>query len=362
MKLRRSLKNLLLIPVLILTGLSACKHNDLDVAKPNENFRPAADFIHNNYDLSLFSAAIEKAGMAEQLNGAGPFTILAPNNNAFNILGINRPSDFDKMNPDSLKALVQRHILDRRILVQDIPVNGIDIRYRTLAGTEVYASIGSYNPGAANGTWTNMLYMNGAYASKKDVNLTNGILHVLERVMKYTPKSTVQSWLDKHPKYSLFVSALKKFGLWDQLAAEGPFTVFAPNNQAFIEAGLDASAIAALEPGRYIGARLFGSYILPKKHFFLSDFAVIGFINNDGEYVTDIANDTWFLSVNGGRSMFNGEMSYSMQTRTAREYPYDVGPWITSNSQAELDNLVDNGLVHDNQHLLVLPSQALKNQ
>lgn len=58
---------LLLIPGLILLLFAACKHDDLEITKENENFRLAADFIKNNYDMTLFSAAIEKAGMTAEL-------------------------------------------------------------------------------------------------------------------------------------------------------------------------------------------------------------------------------------------------------------------------------------------------------
>lgn len=83
--------------------LFSCEHPDLTVVVPNENLRPASDFIKNNYEMTLFSAALEKVGLASTLNEKGPYTVLVPTDAAFNELGIFRPSDFDKMNLDSLK-------------------------------------------------------------------------------------------------------------------------------------------------------------------------------------------------------------------------------------------------------------------
>src|SRR5690606_3542689 len=104
------------------------------------NLRPGADFIKNNYEMSLFSAALQKLGYTEELNSAGPFTFLVPTDLAFNELGIYRPSDFDKLDRDSLKKIIAYHILPAQLRLSDIPTNGVDVRYPTLAGPALYAS------------------------------------------------------------------------------------------------------------------------------------------------------------------------------------------------------------------------------
>ncbi|RVU41490.1 fasciclin domain-containing protein [Lujinxingia sediminis] len=48
--------------------------------------------------------------------------------------------------------------------------------------------------------------------------------------------------------FSLLVEAVVRAGLDDDLAAEGPFTVFAPTNAAFEAADLDSEAIQAMDP------------------------------------------------------------------------------------------------------------------
>ncbi|SMC89996.1 fasciclin domain-containing protein [Pedobacter nyackensis] len=358
MKHKSLKKYLYLLPMMLLMGLNACKHDDLQIDKANDNFRSGFDFVKNNYDLSLFAAAIEKSGISAQLNGAGPFTILAPSNLAFNIIGINRPGDFDKMNPDTLKFLVQRHILNERLLVRDIPFNGIDVRYRTLAGTELYTSIASRDASI-------QLYFNGSLASRKDVTLANGTLHVLDRVMKSTANTTVQSWLAKRPEYSILVSGLKKFGFWDELATEGPYTILAPKNAEFEAKGMTAEVIAGLNVDRYLGHRLFGCYVMRKKHFFISDFVVLGIINSDAFYYHQVPNDTYIMTLTAGRLNFSNindqSIGYHVEVRTNKNYPYDIISEVNGHDQKAIDNLVDNGLVQDLQGILVLPEQALKN-
>lgn len=358
MKAIKSL-NILLLLIPVLLGLGSCKHDLVDLSVPNENVRPAADFAKNNYDLSLFSAAIEKAGMTDLLNGKGPFTVLAPNNAAFNEIGILSPSDFNKMSPDELKGLVQRHILNEEVTMTSMPGNGVDVRYPTLGGTSVYASVAGY-PTDQPTQSIGKLYFNGSYALRNDVRLTNGVLQLLDKVMKVNQNTTVQTWLTQRPQYSIFVTALKRFGYWEQLSGKGPFTVFAPANKAFEDQGLTADVVSKMDPDRYYGDRLFGSYVLKNKHFFLSDLLIFSYTSRITPYLYLLENDPWVLtitSIEGG----NKQRVTGLSFRTARFQPYEnVDPGTAVNTAALTDNLVDNGVVHEVARLMVLPASTFK--
>lgn len=360
MKAIRSLKHLFFyLPVLLLLLISSCKHDDLEIIKENDNIRSAADFVKNNYQLTLFSAAIEKAGMTEELNGKGPFTLLAPTDAAFNAIGILRPSDFDKMNPERLKLLVKSHVLDQRILEKDIPVNGVDTRYRTLAGTEVYCTLASYAGGDVTKPIGDLFY-NGSTVTRKDVQLTNGCLQLLNKVMKYTP-GTVQDWLSSHSDYSIFVSGLKKFGLWDKLATAGPYTVMAPTNAAFATAKITAANIDALVPAQYYGDRLFGAYILYGKHFFVSDIIALNTITSSGSYIKEVENDVLFVNLIGSKNNDGFTMTYTMRLRTARSTNSSaVGTAAAGTAIETLDNLTDNGIIHSSIRIMASLANARK--
>ena len=358
MSAKLSLKTLFChLPVLLLLFFSACKNDELEMVKENENISSGADFIKNNYQLSLFSAAIEKAGLYEQLNAAGPFTFLAPSDAAFNAYGIFRASDFDKMNPDSLKMLVQGHVLSQRVLLQDIPVNGIDVRYATLAGTQVYASLAS-NFGGNVSRPINALYYNGALVTRKDVQLTNGTLQLLNKVMKYSP-GTVQDWLKSRPEYSIFVSGLKKFGLWDKLATKGPYTVFAPTNAAFTTAGITAEGIESLQPEAYNGNRLFGGYILNERHFFISDIDILYYFGNPTVYLKELENDTWCTQLTVNRAN-DKTLSYFLRLKKSRTGSSFTTSIARSNDMATVDYLTDNGLVHSSPGVIARLTDARK--
>jgi uncharacterized surface protein with fasciclin (FAS1) repeats len=345
--------------LLVTVGITGCDHDDLELDNEVTNYRPAADFIRNNYDLTLFYAALERTSLVEELNGEGPFTVLAPRNTAFNELGIRKPEDFDNMDVDSLRNMMRYHVLDRRLLLSEIPVNGVDVRYATLhEGKQLYTTLASRYAGNPGSTLENQLFFNGAYAARKDITLSNGILCVLDKVMKYNP-GTVQEWLDKHTEYSILVAGLKKFGLWERLAKEGPFTIFAPDNDAFIAAGMDMAAVEMLDTDNYIGARLFGIYVLPKKRYFITDFAAFTIIYSIGGFTAGVENDKYTYSLSGQMEYYLGTpASYNMAVRN----PDDVfgGPirQVTGNTSSRNDNLTDNGVVHYMPEVLIRPEEA----
>jgi uncharacterized surface protein with fasciclin (FAS1) repeats len=352
----KKLKYLFAIGIPLLLMLS-CKHEDLTMAQPNENIRPAGDFVKNNYEMRLFYAALEKTGYAATLNGTGPFTVLVPTDAAFNGLGIYNASDFDKMNADSLKKVIGYHLLPRRLNVNDIPANGIDVRYATLEGSELYTSRASSD---INGGSVNELYFGGAEVIRQNVALANGTLHVLDNVMKPGFEKTVQQWLAGHPDYSVFVSGLKKFKLWDQLAVNGPFTIFAPDNKALENVGITGASLNEMDAGKYLGDRLFGVYILYERHFFVSDGQVFGLINSNGGYNYHLKNDNHYMNFGGGKLYPEFKLAYYLTLRTGTTVFDVIVKSVTSDIPAKNDNLCSNGVVHHLTDGLVTPDQAIK--
>jgi uncharacterized surface protein with fasciclin (FAS1) repeats len=344
--------SLALLPLLF----TACKHDDLAVPDVNQQYRNAGDFIKNNYDLSLFNAAVERAGLKEELNSKGPITLLAPGNTAFNELGITRPSDFERMDADSLRNAMLYHVLDRRLVMGDIPVNGVDVRYTTLyGGRQLYTTLASYFITGSPEFSQNNLFFNGAYTTKKNVTLANGSLYVIDKVMKYTP-GTVQDWLSAHAEYSVFVAALKHFNLWEQLKAEGPFTVFAPDNAALAAAGITAESLPEMRTDEYIGARLFGVYILPKRRFFITDFVAFNTIYGNNSYSDRIPNDTCNYSLMGMKSFIGtSPAEYTFSVTTPDAMPLRA---VSGNLSGRNDNLTDNGIIHHMGAALYMPDEA----
>lgn len=347
------------LPVILLllsTLLFSCKHEDLTVPKPNKDIRPAGDFIRNNYDFRLFDAALEYTGLSTELNGKGPFTVLAPTDQAFNELGVQLPGDFQKMNKDSLRLVMAYHILPMRLFSSDIPVNSVDVRYQTLAGKQLYASSGMFTPG--NTYPQNFFTFGGCQLDRRDITLSNGILHTIKKMQKPFPGITVQDWLAARPSYSIYVAGLKKFGLWDALAQPGRFTIFAPDNKAFTDVGITAEDIAALNPATYSGARLFGGYILYDRQYFITDKLLFVIINAETRYKYRIKDDDSDFEMLAYNQEFTVSLSRvpngTFQPIVLGRVTVPLGEW------AKMDNICENGIVHQLPAIMVRPDQAKK--
>lgn len=351
--MRKNYNYLYRLLLFILPFIVSCKHDQLEVYEENVNYRPAGDFIRNNYDLSMFAAALEKTGLMQELNGPGPFTVLAPGNAAFYELGLQRPSDLDRLNKDSLRTMMRYHVLSRKLTSAEIPVKVVDARYKTLAdGKEIFVS------NLANGS-VSKSYFNGSAASPMDVVVTNGTIHVLNKVMKYN-EGTVRDWFAHRPEYSVLSAGFKKFGLWELLAEDGPFTVFAPDNAAFEAAGIDADSIARMDTSMFYGHRLFGAYIQRNRNFFISDFIVFRANSNQYSLETILYGDPYYLVVSPEEQWGTAALKFTFWLRSRKDYPYIALPQVQGAPSAMQDNLTDNGIIQPLTAPGALPADALK--
>jgi uncharacterized surface protein with fasciclin (FAS1) repeats len=82
-----------------------------------------------------------------------------------------------------------------------------------------------------------------AQVVKADIQCSNGIIHVIDSVILPVEQDIVDVAAG-NPSFSTLVAAVKAAGLVDTLKGDGPFTVFAPNDEAF--AKLPEGTIAEL--------------------------------------------------------------------------------------------------------------------
>ncbi|RAJ08737.1 putative surface protein with fasciclin (FAS1) repeats [Chitinophaga skermanii] len=346
---------------MLLCGASACKHDDITTRPVNLNYRPGADFIKNNYDLTIFSALIDKSGMKDELNGAGPYTFIAPNDKAFTEIGLTKDK-VATISEDSAKHIVQYHVITRRLMTDDIPANGVDVRYATLYDDrQLYVSNGSYSPGQEIDPTKNRkeIYFNGSLAIKKDVTVLNGNLYVTDKVMKYTP-GDMQAFLADKPELSILVAGFKKFGYWDKLKGLKPFTILAPTNAVFEKAGMTEAFVNAMNTNEYYGTRLFGVYLMQGNRYFVNDFSVFRTITGvNGITVLIDPSDTWSFSMYVQTNTYTGlPTTMYITIRTALQYPYEEVKNFSDGIPANYDFLTDNGILHKIETVIVLPSQA----
>ncbi|HYE61408.1 MAG TPA: fasciclin domain-containing protein [Phycisphaerales bacterium] len=181
----------------------------------------AADIVDTAVAAGSFKtlvAAVKAAGLAEALKGKGPFTVFAPTDEAFAKLPKGTLESLLKPeNKDKLAAILKYHVVPAKVLAADVKPMGAD----TLNGQRIDVTVkeGKVSVDKANVIAT-------------DVVCTNGVIHVIDSVILPSDKNIVET-AAAAGSFTTLASLLEKAGLVDALKGEGPFTVFAPTDEAF---------------------------------------------------------------------------------------------------------------------------------
>ncbi len=231
MKNLRKLTTAILI-LLTATVITSCDDDDVN-AVASEN--TAYDFLENNPNYSSLKAAVDAAGLRSTLEGPGPFTIFAPDNDAFNAFFASS-ADFNELSEIpriTLQSLLLYHILGTEITSSAL-ANG----YVKTAANNGNNSLDAYV--SANNTTVNGVALD---ATALDIEVDNGVIHGLQGVLELP---TVADLAVYNPDFSNLVTALTQENLASALSTNdinatpsAPFTVFAPTNDAF-QALIDA--------------------------------------------------------------------------------------------------------------------------
>jgi uncharacterized surface protein with fasciclin (FAS1) repeats len=205
---------------------SSCKKDEATVTLPDLDA-----YLKTQSNLSTFNAAIEKAQLSDFKKGPGPFSWLAPTNDAFTAAGITADS-LNRMTQGAASYLVMYHILSSgsnpptAVLTNEMIAQFSVSRATQLGGTLAFM-----------GQKGNDFFVNGSRITSGNNRLSNGVLHVINRVN--TPpqlRGTIQAILQNTGQHNLFIALLNRASQWAQLSA-GTFTVLAPTDAAITALG-----------------------------------------------------------------------------------------------------------------------------
>jgi len=174
---------------------------------------------------------VVKAGLAETLSGPGPFTVFAPSNDAFAKL----PADLVATlmgDVELLKKVLLFHVTSGKVMSTDI---SNDITVDSVEGSPLRANIylkSEYYDG--------FVTINGKRVKKADIEADNGVIHMVTDVIYPFPTGNIAEVVTGDERFSTLLAAVGAAGLAETLATGGPFTVFAPTNDAFAKVPKDA--------------------------------------------------------------------------------------------------------------------------
>jgi len=200
----------------------ACESEAISPTIVMADYSPRADIVDTAVEAGSFNtlaAALEAADLVEVLKGKGPFTVFAPTDEAFARLPKGTLETLLKPeNKKKLQAILLYHVVSGKAEAKNVvrkdawqTVNGQRIDIKTDDGK---------------------VRVDGANVTATDVMATNGVIHVIDRVILPESKNIPQV-ADAAGSFSTLLAAVEAAGLDTVLSGDGPFTVFAPTDQAF---------------------------------------------------------------------------------------------------------------------------------
>ncbi len=233
---------------------SACSKDDDDT---NNSPKTIAAIVMENNSYSLLESAVTKANLGATLNGAGPFTVFAPADASFNASGITS-SVIASTPADELEEILLYHTIGAKVMAADVPA-GPNAAVTTAGGDPVYVTKNS-----------NGVFVNGWKVTTADIAASNGVIHSIERAL-IPPMGNLVEVAQANDNFTYLVAAVLRASegstnVAQVLTSDGPFTVFAPVNQAFIDAGFPTIAsIQAADPNTL--ASILTYHVVPSRAF-----------------------------------------------------------------------------------------------
>lgn len=205
----------------------ACNKDDDDDVDGNQN-TTITDLVVSTDAFSTLETAVVKAGLQTTLSGAGPFTVFAPDNNAFTASGVT--SDvLNTLSADQVENILLYHTLSGEVMAAAVPA-GPNAKVTTASGDSVFVTRN------ASG-----VFVNGVKVEQADIDASNGVIHRIGRVLMPPSGSIVETAAAAGSGFDSLVKAATRAGnasgdptLLPTLSS-ATLTVFAPTNAAFTQ-------------------------------------------------------------------------------------------------------------------------------
>jgi transforming growth factor-beta-induced protein len=173
--------------------------------------------------FNTLAAALGAADLVATLKSKGPFTVFAPTDEAFAKLPEGTIADLLKPeNKAKLAAILTYHVLAGEVMASTVV---------TMDGkTAATVNGASVTIGVKDGTVT----VDDAKVLTTDIKTSNGVIHIIDSVM--IPKPVLADIVDTAVaagSFNTLAAALGAADLVATLKSKGPFTVFAPTDEAF---------------------------------------------------------------------------------------------------------------------------------
>jgi uncharacterized surface protein with fasciclin (FAS1) repeats len=222
----------ILFLLIAFAGISGWGCNKNTPSSINYKTSTVSYILANSSNTTLFELAIKQANLDSVFNGAGPFTVFVPTDDAFNQAGINQ-SVISNYSQAVAKNLVLYHT-----------VAGADMTSASFIGTKELKVIMANGDSVFISGDSNQVFVNGILVVAVDLVAANGVLHALQGVL-IPPAQNLLQIVNADTSLTFLSNALQLAtaspdSLTKDLSSGGPYTFFAPDNDAFRKLGYNS--------------------------------------------------------------------------------------------------------------------------
>lgn len=214
----------------MVAALGACGGGDDEQPAPGN----IAEVAQSN-NLTALGAAVTKAGLANALTDPNAsLTVFAPTDAAFGALATqlgfaNASALVDALPPSALASILTYHVLPTKKSAADLTAGGAtQPTLYTFEGASAALAVSS-----TAGVQIGDAALTSAHVTVADVPASNGVVHVIDKVLVPPGVLNIVQMAQVNPIFSTLVGAVVTANLQGTLSGAGPFTVFAPTNDAF---------------------------------------------------------------------------------------------------------------------------------
>jgi uncharacterized surface protein with fasciclin (FAS1) repeats len=183
-------------------------------------------------------AAADKAGLVPVLSASSSsLTVFAPTDAAFTALATklgfaSATAMVTALDGPTLAKILQYHVLPTKKLASDLVAGGAtQATLYTFEGAATTLGLST-----TGGVKLTDEVLTQATVTTADVAASNGVIHVIDKVLVPPGVLTVVQMAQLNPTFSVLVEAVVAANLATTLGGNGPFTVFAPTDAAFTAA------------------------------------------------------------------------------------------------------------------------------
>ena len=265
----------------------------------NAQTTTVVDIIVNSPDHEELEDAVIAAELDDDLSGSGPFTVFAPTDDAFAALGQETINALFADPTGELADILKYHVVGAEALSSSLSDGQM---ITTLNGDSIKVTIDQAGD----------VFIDDAKVTAADIQTDNGVVHVIDAVI--VPEYTVVDVVVASADHTSLEAAVTEAGLAETLAGEGPFTVFAPTDDAFAALGQETINALFADPtgeladilkyhvvsGDVMAGDLSDGQIvemLEGTDAFISLFDEMAYINQAEISMTDITTDNGIVHV-----------------------------------------------------------------